>query len=204
MIVDDFNNDNRLDVLVTLPNAQQVVLLISTGELDNLFIPHTYDFVELIPDYFTIGDINGDGLKDICVLSQLEETLLVLLNDSDFSFQERLKKEIFYDDDMNNLFGDGFNYPLCCADLDEDMRDELYLIREGSTGFDSIFQYRYEESDNSLVLSEMKELVIEEKSFTDIMAFDFIDIDGNQIPELVIFPKEPLILLYLYNPTSQL
>lgn len=83
MVADDFNGDGKLDIAVTNPSNNDVVVMLGKG--DGTFQnPATYATGET-PGGITAGDFNGDGIQDLATTNS--NSLSVLLGNGDGSFQ---------------------------------------------------------------------------------------------------------------------
>ncbi|CAF1442578.1 unnamed protein product [Adineta ricciae] len=80
VLVDDFNNDNRSDIAVTLSNLHAIGFWVGLG--DGTFLPQiTFSTgTRSIPNVFVKGDLNNDGKLDVVILDTESTNLVILMN----------------------------------------------------------------------------------------------------------------------------
>lgn len=82
--VGDFNEDGKVDLAITLPDADSVVVMLGNGD-------GTFTASQTIPDadgpfFVTTGDFNGDGIADLAVVNPAGADLTILLGKGDGTF----------------------------------------------------------------------------------------------------------------------
>ncbi len=91
--VADFNGDGILDLAVTKFNAKNVAIFLGKG--DGTFQPEvsyaTTSGAMVGPGGITTGDFNGDGLVDLVVTDQYDNTVSILLGNGNGTFQGPLE-----------------------------------------------------------------------------------------------------------------
>jgi hypothetical protein len=89
----DFNNDGILDLAVTNLNAKNVAIFLGNG--DGTFKPQvsysTTGGTIIGPSAMTTGDFNGDGIVDLAITDQHDNSVSILLGNGDGTFQKPLE-----------------------------------------------------------------------------------------------------------------
>ena len=79
----DFNGDGKLDLAITLPDANQVQILLGNGD-------GTFSGGQAVsvndPFFVATGDFNGDGIADLAVVNPGPDTVTILLGKGDGTF----------------------------------------------------------------------------------------------------------------------
>jgi len=82
--VGDFNGDGKLDLVLTSPGDNSVVVMLGDGT-GHFGAPASYG-VSSAPAYVTVGDFNGDGKLDLATANPGDGTVSVLLGDGSGGF----------------------------------------------------------------------------------------------------------------------
>ncbi|CAF1150669.1 unnamed protein product [Adineta ricciae] len=83
VVVDDFNNDNNSDIVVSNSNLHTIGFWSGLG--DGMFLPQmTFSTgATSVPEVFVEGDFNGDGKLDVAIIDNRHNTLVILMNTCD-------------------------------------------------------------------------------------------------------------------------
>jgi hypothetical protein len=106
--VADFDNDGKLDLVVSNNSSNSVSVLLGNG--DGTFRPAADYAVGTSPQGLTTGDLNGDGKVDVVVVNNGNDTLSVLLGTGDGTFQPKVDYPVGHRPQMTvigDLNGDG-------------------------------------------------------------------------------------------------
>jgi hypothetical protein len=109
VIVDDFNNDSRLDIAVTNTVANNVGILL--GNWNGTFaLQETYSTgVDSTPNSVAVGDFNNDGRLDIAVANFGADNVGVLLGYGDGTFANQTTYSTGIDSSPNSIAVGDFN-----------------------------------------------------------------------------------------------
>lgn len=181
MITGDFNADGYTDVVTANPREYALYLFESTGNPDTPLIPIPIP-LESETGFLSGGDLNGDRKLDICALSFLDEKAVVLLGDT---FEERIEIDVPYNELFDDLTITG-KRPVICADTNRDRIDELYILQD-ENGRSTVFRYMLDSNRQVTRASVMNSLSYNGTAYRDISTIDFADLDGDGVPELILF-----------------
>ena len=83
--VGDFNEDNKLDIVVSNKGSNTITVLLNKGDNSGLFINESSYSVGSYPCGVAVGDFNEDNKLDIVVANYFNNTVSILLNKGDNS-----------------------------------------------------------------------------------------------------------------------
>lgn len=138
LTVADFNQDGYLDVALTCPYANEVIVLLGDGSGRLVQDPERGTFpTTVLPFYIAHGDFNGDGKVDLLVVH--ETTLTIFLGDGagGFTAQPDISPAGAYDlrtPAIGDLDGDG-KLDLAVPNADDPFNNVFILLGDGSGGF---------------------------------------------------------------------
>jgi predicted Zn-dependent protease with MMP-like domain len=85
VVVGDFNNDSKLDIIVANSGTGSINLLLGTGrgtfEIPRTFITYTFG-----PLYIIATDFNQDQILDVIITTSWNSSISIILGDSDTNF----------------------------------------------------------------------------------------------------------------------
>lgn len=192
MISGDFNNDEFVDTLVALPDEGKLILFETTGKLDEP-LKQTVIPAGIEAPFVASGDVDGDGLTDICALSYLDQRLSILSGGYEKPYTESSHIDVPFFDLF--IIDPGRYQPLACSDTDSDGRDEIFTIQPDGGDKTCIYRHtRISSSQEDNNFTNVK-LTLYGYDTGSLQAIDFVDFNGDSIPELILFTEDPPTLL---------
>ena len=180
MAVADFNNDGKLDFIMTYDGSAICDLFMGDGNMGFTLkdLPGTAPVASTGAD---AGDFNGDGLVDFVVVSdEFSNSVYFNLQRDDGTFDTQIK----------NL---DYTFSVAAADFNDDGLDDLAF--SASTYWIYIYTSTID-ADGNLSLNGPSFVIDPKLNFSPIDAWDF---DGDQKPDLVIGSYRSSSNQYVYT-----
>ncbi|RJP33638.1 MAG: VCBS repeat-containing protein [Candidatus Omnitrophota bacterium] len=175
----DFDNDGLDDLATMLRSTNEIVILKTTGDIHHPIIKTTTTLGENVEtEFLSHGDFNGDGNQDLCVVSYLDETLLVALGNGDGTFRRPIATDVPF-----HVIAPERHQPLICMDTDADGNDEIYVVVETRGLFNQIRKYELTDDATRLV---GEEVILRNVAATTIQMIDMQHLDGETPPALIL------------------
>ncbi len=200
LISADFDNDSLKDLVTTLPFSQEIVLMKTTGSLNTPIIQSTMPIGEqLETEFLAHGDFDGDGNRDLCIVSYIDETLAVLLGNGEGEFASPIVVTV-----PNHVITDRRQQPVVCSDTDQDGKDEIFAVIEERGQFNQIRKYHL--PDNSETLTE-EEIQLNGITVETIQMIDIQPLFDNTGPVMILTtldrnPENPSSVLFCRQTSS--
>ncbi|CAF3760649.1 unnamed protein product [Rotaria sordida] len=122
LVVNDFNNDNYLDIAVANYGTNNIGIFL--GNKNGIFTnQQVYSLNSSRPVFITIGDFNNDNQTDIVVAIRDTNTIGVLLGNGDGSFQDQITYSTGYD---------SFPCALVVGDFNKDNQFDIAVANYGT------------------------------------------------------------------------
>jgi uncharacterized protein (TIGR03437 family) len=140
LTVADFNQDGSLDVAITCPYGNEVIVLLGDGSGRLVQDPRGGTLpTTVLPLYIANGDFNGDGKVDLVVTH--ESTLTIFLGDGTggFAAQPDISPSGAYSlhsPAVGDLDGDG-KLDLAIPNADDPISNVFILLGDGTGGFEA-------------------------------------------------------------------
>jgi hypothetical protein len=132
--IDDFNNDNRSDIVVANSGTDNLGILLGLGN-GTFRTQMIYSLgIDSHPQYVITGDINKDGQIDIVAANSMNDSISVIMGYGNGTFAVRTMYST----------GDG-SYPVAIAlgDVNNDNRSDLVIANEHTNSFGIFLGYDY-------------------------------------------------------------
>ncbi|CAF3165707.1 unnamed protein product [Rotaria sp. Silwood2] len=122
LVVNDFNNDNYLDIAVANYGTNNIGVFLGNqnGTFSNQII---FSLYSSHPCFITVGDFNNDNQTDIVVANHDTNNIGILLGNGNGSFQEQITYSTGYD---------SHPYALVIGDFNKDNRSDIAVANYGT------------------------------------------------------------------------
>lgn len=174
----DVDGDGAVDVIVSRSSAQDVVILRNTGSLSTIASSATLSLAGDAPVYVAPGDLDGDGMLDIAVVTQSASRLALFRNtgsSGNISFAPKVT--------LNT--GTNVNYAVAIADIDGDGKQDLLATSSnGGTSYITIFLNKSTPGNFSFVAQPQL------STFNMATDLKIGDIDGDGVQDIVVISED--------------
>ena len=121
--ITDFNNDNRLDIVVTSPSIDNVVVFFGYASESFLFAPPTSTGFSSQPTSIAVGDFNRDTRLDVVVANNGTNNIMVLFGSGHGTFDNQM---IYLTGNNSNPCG------VAVGDFNNDRRLDIVVANSGA------------------------------------------------------------------------
>ncbi|CAF3947819.1 unnamed protein product [Adineta steineri] len=109
MEIGDFNNDNRVDLVFTINDADYVNILFGNGNGTFRVLKITLGTTKCIPNDIAVADFNHDNYSDIVVINTLNSNVCVFFGNVNGTFSSQLMFSTGYNSEPKSLTVSDFN-----------------------------------------------------------------------------------------------
>ena len=186
--VADFNNDGKLDVVISDSNSNTFGILLGkgNGSLETPIVYSTGDSYGL--NKLSVGDLNGDHYVDIVFHSRINHSIVVLFGSVNGSFASAM---------ILSLSSESLIDTLLIDDLNGDTIPDI-IFSDNGLGDGTIGVY-YGRDNGSFAI--LKNYVIATNAF--LFAFRTCDFNNDQQIDLVVSDGKNAVLFILFRNQSE-
>ncbi len=185
-IAADFTNDGLTDALIAMPYEQRLILFESTGVTGEPLKLTTIQ-IGIEAPFLCSGDVTGDGIGDVCALSYLDQRLSILPGGHETLFHDPINLDVEFADRF--VITPERYHPMACADTDRDGIAEIFVLQLDDLNQTFILKYTLDPNTPGRNTYVSEELALHGFDSGSIQAINFADMNGNQIPELILFTE---------------